>query len=61
VPGGLSYREAHLAMELVAECQRMVSLDLVEVNPILDMHNRTAEHAVAFALSALGKRILDRG
>lgn len=61
VSGGISYREAHLAMELVAESRRLISLDLVEVNPILDIHNRTAEHAVAFALSALGKRILDRG
>jgi arginase len=58
VPGGLTYRETHLAMEIVAESQRMLSMDLVEVNPILDTHNRTAEHAVAFALSALGKRIL---
>lgn len=60
VPGGLSYRETHLAMEMVAESGRMLSMDLVEVNPILDTHNRTAEHAVAFALSALGKRILGR-
>jgi arginase len=58
VPGGLTYRETHLAMEMIAESQRMLSMDLVEVNPILDTHNRTAEHAVAFALSALGKRIL---
>jgi arginase len=58
VPGGLTYREAHLAMEMVAETRRLVSMDLVEVNPILDSRNRTAEHAVAFALSALGKRIL---
>lgn len=56
--GGLSYREAHLAMELIAEDGHMVSLDLVEVNPILDEHNRTAELAVEFALSALGKRTM---
>jgi arginase len=58
VPGGLTYRETHLAMEIIAESGQMCSMDLVEVNPILDTHNRTAEHAVAFALSALGKRIL---
>jgi arginase len=58
VPGGISYREAHLAMELVAASGHMVGMDLVEVNPILDTHNTTAESAVAFALSALGKRIL---
>jgi arginase len=60
VAGGLTYRETHLAMEMIAESGRMRSMDLVEVNPILDTHNRTAEHAVAFALSALGKRILGK-
>jgi arginase len=58
VSGGLTYREAHAAMEIVAEHGGMRGLDLVEVNPILDTHNRTAEHAVQFALSGLGKRIL---
>jgi arginase len=58
VVGGLTYREAHLAMELVAESRGMRSMDLVEVNPILDARNRTAEQAVALALSALGKRIM---
>jgi arginase len=58
VLGGISYREAHLAMELVAASGHLVGLDLVEVNPILDSHNTTAERAVAFALSALGMRIL---
>jgi arginase len=58
VLGGISYREAHLAMELVAGSGRLLGLDLVEVNPILDTHNATAERAVAFALSALGMRIL---
>ncbi len=57
VLGGISYREAHLAMEMVAQSGRLLGLDLVEVNPILDSHNVTAELAVAFALSALGKRI----
>ncbi|GAB4213657.1 MAG: arginase [Roseiflexaceae bacterium] len=58
VLGGLSYRETHLVMELVAEAGRMVSMDVVEVNPILDEGNRTAELAVQFVLSALGKRTL---
>lgn len=57
VHGGITYREAHLAMELVAECGRLGSLDLVEVNPILDRENRTAILATELALSAVGKRI----
>jgi arginase len=57
VPGGITYREAHLAMELVAESGRLVAMDLVEVNPILDRENRTANLATELALSALGKRI----
>ena len=57
VLGGISYREAHLAMELVAQSGKQVGMDLVEVNPILDQRNATAELAVEFALSALGKRI----
>jgi arginase len=56
VPGGISYREAHLAMEMVADSSRMTSMDVVEVNPILDERNQTAEMAVEFVLSALGKR-----
>jgi len=58
VPGGLSYREAHLLMELLADWGKVTSLDLVEVNPILDRHNRTAELMVELAASLLGKRIL---
>jgi arginase len=58
VPGGLSYREAHLALELVAEAGAMSSLDVVEVNPILDRENETARLAVELVASALGKRIL---
>ncbi|HEY1013281.1 MAG TPA: arginase, partial [Herpetosiphonaceae bacterium] len=46
VPGGLTYREAHLAAEMIAECGRMIGLDLVEVNPILDQANRTGGLAV---------------
>ena len=56
VPGGITYREAHMAMELVAENGKMVSLDFVEVNPILDQVNRTAILATELALSAMGKR-----
>jgi arginase len=58
VTGGLSYREAHLAMELVAESGLLTSLELVEVNPILDHENATAKLAVDLAASALGARIL---
>lgn len=58
VLGGLSFRETHLALEMVAASKRMVSMDVVEVNPILDTHNETAQRAVQFTLSALGKRIM---
>ena len=58
VRGGLSYREAHLAMELVAESGLAGSLDVVEVNPILDRENETGKLAVELVASALGARIL---
>jgi arginase len=58
VRGGLDYREAHMVMELVADSAQLVALDLVEVNPTLDVRNTTAEFAAELALSALGKRIL---
>ena len=58
VKGGLSYREAHVVMEMIAESGKMTSLDLVEVNPALDVRNTTAEFATELALSALGKNIL---
>jgi arginase len=58
VPGGMTYREAHLAMEMLADSGKLVGLDLVEVNPVLDERNRTAEIACELILSALGKRIL---
>jgi len=58
VRGGVSYREAHAAMEVVADCELLQSLDLVEVNPILDESNETAAVATELAASALGKRIL---
>jgi len=58
VPGGFSYREAHLVAELVAESGLADALELVEVNPVLDRANATAELAVELAASALGARIL---
>lgn len=56
--GGLTYREAHLALEMIAECERLTSLEMVEVNPALDHENRTAGLAVELIGSALGERIL---
>jgi arginase len=58
VRGGLSYREAHLAMELVAEWGEFGSFEIVEVNPILDRENATGRLAVELAASAFGARIL---
>ena len=58
VQGGLSYREAHLVMEMVAETKRLIALDVVEVNPILDHRNSTAILGCELILSALGKDIL---
>ena len=58
VRGGITYREAHLAMELLSDAERLVSLEVVEVNPVLDVANRTADLAVELMMSALGKRIL---
>jgi arginase len=58
VRGGLSYREAHLLMEILGDSGRVHSLDIVEINPILDDQNQTAELAVELAASILGQRIL---
>jgi arginase len=58
VRGGASYREAHLAMEIISDHGRMVSFEIVEVNPVIDEHNRTADLAVELTLSAFGKKIL---
>jgi len=58
VKGGFDYREAHMIMELVADSGQLVALDLVEVNPTLDIRNATAEFGAELALSALGKGIL---
>lgn len=58
VRGGATYREAHLAMEILADHGGMVSFEIVEVNPVIDEHNRTADLAVELACSAFGKKIL---
>jgi len=58
VPGGLTYREAHLMMEILADSGRVGSVDVVEINPILDERNRTAELAVELLASLLGQQIL---
>jgi arginase len=57
VNGGLTFREAHLACEVVAETGMLIGMDMVEVNPILDIQNQTAIHAVEFIRSALGSRV----
>lgn len=58
VPGGITFREAHLAMEMIADCKKMVAMELVEINPIIDVHNKTATLGVGLVSSALGKKIL---
>lgn len=58
VAGGLTYREAHLAMEMVGDTERMTSVEVVEVNPVMDVANKTAMLGVDLIMSALGKRIL---
>jgi len=58
VRGGADYREAHLAMEMVADTGKMSSFELTEINPILDIHNKTANVGMELALSAFGKQIL---
>jgi arginase len=58
VRGGVTYREAHLAMEMIADSKSLVSLEVVEINPVIDVHNQTALLGVEMILSALGKKIL---
>jgi len=58
VRGGVTYREAHLAFEMIADSRRMLSLELVEINPVIDLHNTTAVLGVELILSGLGKKIL---
>lgn len=57
-PGGLSYRETHLIMETIADCECMSSLEVAEVNPIFDIKNQSSEFAVQVVASALGKKII---
>jgi arginase len=58
VRGGVTYREAHLAMEMIADSKAMVSVEIVEINPVIDLHNKTALLGVEMVLSGLGKKIL---
>ena len=58
VRGGVTYREAHLALEMIADSRSMVSFEIVEINPVIDLHNKTATLGVELALSGLGKKIL---
>jgi arginase len=58
VRGGADYREAHLAMEMIADTNKMVSFEIAEINPILDVHNKTAQFGTELILSAFGKQIL---
>jgi len=58
VRGGATYREGHLAMEMIADSEAMVSFEIVEINPVIDLHNKTALLGVEMVLSALGKKIL---
>jgi arginase len=58
VRGGATYREAHLAMELICDNGHMLSMEVVEVNPVIDEINRTADLAVEMIMSAMGKKIL---
>ena len=58
VRGGMTYREAHLAMETICDCKGLISMEVVEVNPVLDEANRTALLAVELVMSAMGKKIL---
>ena len=58
VRGGVTYREAHLAMEMIADSEAMVSLEVVEINPVIDLHNKTALLGVEMVCSGLGKKIL---
>lgn len=58
VQGGITYREAHLAMEMISECGKLKAMEVVELNPILDRYNNTGKLAIGLITSALGKKIL---
>jgi len=58
VPGGLTYREAHLLMETIADSKKLSSMDIVEINPMLDRYNETAQLAIELTASLFGKHII---
>ena len=58
VRGGATYREAHLVMEMVADTKALLGVEIVEINPVIDLHNQTATLGVEMLLSSLGQRIL---
>jgi len=58
VPGGISYRESHLAMEMLHDSEKITSIELVEVNPLIDINNQTAEQAVGLMGSFFGEKLL---
>lgn len=58
VRGGITYREAHLIMEIISDSGCLISMEVVEVNPVIDVGNRTAALGVELVMSAMGKRIL---
>ncbi|HTS12160.1 MAG TPA: arginase [Candidatus Limnocylindrales bacterium] len=58
VRGGVTYREAHLALEMIADSRQMISFEVVEINPVIDLHNTTALLGVELITSGLGKKIL---
>jgi len=58
VRGGVTYRESHLALEMIADTKAVTSLEIVEVNPVIDQHNQTASLGIELMLSGLGKKIL---
>jgi arginase len=58
VPGGLTYREAHLLMETIADSKKLTSMDIVEINPMLDRYNETAKMAIELTVSLFGKNIM---
>ena len=59
-PGGISYREAHLAMELIAETGKLISMDIVELAPLHDAANMTAKLGISLITTLLGKRLLNK-
>ena len=58
VPGGISYRESHLALEMLHDSQRVTSMEIVEVNPLIDINNKTANQAVELLVTFFGDKLL---